>query len=109
MTRKYTYKGKQLTVKELVALSDNVGYDTMLNRLRQGWKIDDAINTPLHSRPTKTKIDLLETIPRADTFNNIELNKQDKAIITGLIADYFKTKQRGMELLEQKKDPKQKA
>lgn len=36
MTRKYTYKGKQLTVKELVALSDNVGYDTMLNRLRQG-------------------------------------------------------------------------
>lgn len=108
MTKKYQYKNKEYTVKELVALS-GIGYDTMLNRLRQGWKIDDAINTPLHSRPTKTKIDLLETIPRADTFNNIELNKQDKAIITGLIADYFKTKQRGMELLEQKKDPKQKA
>ena len=103
MTRKYTYKGKQLTAKDLVALSDNIGYDTMLNRLRQGWTVEDAVKTPLHSRPNKTKVDLLESIPRADTFNEVELTKHDKAIITGLIDNYLKQKQRGMELLENKK------
>lgn len=106
MTKLYQYKGKQLTVKDLVALSDNINYDTMLNRLRQNWSVDDAINTPLHSRPTKTKIDLLTSIPRAQTFNGTELTKQDKIIIASLIDEYFKTKERGMELLEHKKDPK---
>lgn len=100
MTKKYKYRNQELTVKELVKLSDNINYDTMLNRLRQGWKIEDAINTPLHSRPNKAKIDLLETIPKADTFNNIELTKHDKAVIVGLIDDYLKQKQRGMELLQ---------
>lgn len=108
MTRKYNYQGKQLTVKELVAIS-GIGYDTMLNRLRQNWTVEDAVNVPLHSRPTKTKIDLLETIPKAQTFNGTELTKQDKIMITGLIDDYLRRKQRGMELLENKKDPKQKA
>ena len=97
--RKYHYNNKELTAKELVALSDNINYDTILNRLRHGWSVDDAINTPLHSRPSKAKIDLLETIPKADTFDGVELNKQDKAIITGLIADYLKQKQLGMDLL----------
>ena len=106
--RKYHYKNKELTVKELVALS-GIGYDTMLNRLRQGWSVDDAVKTPLHSRPNKTKIDLLESIPKADTFNEVELTKYDKAVIVGMIADYLKTKERGMALLERKKDPKQKA
>lgn len=103
MTRKYTYKGKQLTVKELVKLSDNIGYDTMLNRLRQGWSVDDAIKTPLHSRPGKAKIDLLGSIPKAQTFNGTELNKHDKAVIAGMIADYLERKQRGMELLDKKR------
>lgn len=109
MTKKYHYNNKDYTVKELVKLS-GINYDTMTNRLRQGWTIEDAINTPLHSRPSKTtKIDLLETIPRANTFNGTELNKQDKIMIVGLISDYLKTKERGMALLEQKKDPRQKA
>lgn len=101
MTKKYRYKNKEYTIKDLVAISDNIGYDTMLNRLRQGWKIEDAVNTPLHSRPTKTKIDLLESIPKADTFNGTELTKQDKVMIVGLIDDYLKQKQRGMALLQQ--------
>lgn len=107
--RKYHYKNKELTVKELVALSNGINYDTMLNRLRKGWSVDDAVKTPLHSRPNKTKIDLLKSIPRADTFNGRKLTKQDKIIITGLIADYLERKERGMELLENKKDPKQNA
>ena len=97
--RKYHYRNKDLTVKELVKLSDNIGYDTMLNRLRHGWTIEDAVNTPLHAKPSKAKVDLLESIPKADTFDGVELNKQDKAIITGLIADYLERKERGMELL----------
>lgn len=97
--RKYHYKNKDLTVKELVKLS-GIGYDTMLNRLRHGWSVEDAVNVPLHSRPCKaTKIDLLATIPRADTFDGRELTKQDKVVIVGLIDDYLRQKQRGMELL----------
>lgn len=104
--KKYHYKNKELTVKELVALS-GINYDTMLNRLRQGWTVEDAIKTPLHSRPNKAKVDLMESIPRADTFNEVELTKHDKVVIVGLIDDYLRQKQRGMELLENKKDPKQ--
>lgn len=100
MTRKYQYRNKDYTVKELVKLSEGIGYDAMLNRLRQGWTVDDAIKTPLHSRPSKAaKIDLLNCIPKANAFNNIELSRQDKVIITGLISDYLKTKQKGLELL----------
>lgn len=102
MTRKYNYNNKEYTVKDLVALGDNINYDTMTNRLRKGWSVEDAIKTPLHSRPKEPRqIDLLESIPKADTFNNIDLTKQDKAIITGLIDDYLQQKQRGMELLQQ--------
>ncbi|GET09904.1 hypothetical protein [Ligilactobacillus agilis] len=104
MTRKYHYNNKDLTVKELVALS-GIGYDAMLNRLRKGWTVDDAIKTPLHSRPNKTKIDLLESIPKADTFNSISLTKQDKVVIVGLIDDYLQQKGRGMALLEAEKRP----
>lgn len=100
MTRKYQYRNKEYTVKELVALSNNINYDTMLNRLRQGWSVDDAIKTPLHSRPSKAaKIDLLNCIPKASCFNNIELTKQDKVIIAGLISDYLERKAKGLELL----------
>ena len=100
MTKKYTYQGKQLTVKELVKLSNNIGYDTMTNRLRKGWAVDDAIKTPLHSKPSKAaKIDLLSCIPRASCFNGINLNKQDKAIIVGLIDNYLNQKEKGLELL----------
>lgn len=109
MTKKYHYNNKELTVKELVKLS-GIGYDTMTNRLRKGWSVDDAVNVPLHSRPgTATKIDLLESIPKANTFDGRELTKQDKVIITGLIDDYLKTKQQGMALLENKKDVRQNA
>lgn len=105
MTKKYNYNNKQLTVKELVELSNknntNIGYDTMLNRLRQNWTVEDAIKTPLHNRPGKAaKIDLLSCIPRANTFNGTALNKQDKIVITGLINDYLKQKQQGLELLK---------
>lgn len=103
MTKKYHYNNKELTVKELVALS-GINYDTLLNRLRHGWTVDDAIKTPLHSRPSKaTKIDLLESIPRADCFNGIDLTRQDKAVITGLIADYLSSKAKGLELLDKKR------
>lgn len=103
MTRKYHYKNKDLTVKELVKLS-GIGYDTMLNRLRHGWSVEDAVNTPLHAKPSKaTKVDLLESIPKSNIFNGVELTKQDKVIITGLIADYLERKQRGMELLDKKR------
>lgn len=102
--RKYHYNSKDLTVKELVKLSDNIGYDTMLNRLRKGWSVEDAVKTPLHAKPSKTtKVDLLETIPKVDTFNGIDLTKQDKVIIVGLISDYLERKERGMELLDKKK------
>lgn len=101
MTKKYNYNNKQLTVKELVKLSNNINYDTMTNRLRKGWAVEDAINTPLHNRPGKAaKIDLLESIPKATIFNGTELTKQDKIVITGLIADYLKTKAKGLELLK---------
>lgn len=105
MTKKYHYNNKQLTVKELVKLSNGIGYDAMLNRLRQGWAVEDAINTPLHSKPGKAakQVDLLESIPKASTFNGIDLNKQDKAIITGLIADYLSSKAKGLELLDKKR------
>lgn len=104
MTKLYTYKDKQLTIKELVALSDNINYDTMLNRLRTGWSVDDAIKTPLHNRPGKAaKIDLLSCIPKASCFNNIDLTKQDKIVITGLIADYLNSKAKGLELLNEKR------
>ena len=109
MTRKYHYKNKELTIKDLVKLSDGIGYDAMLNRLRQGWTVEDAVKTPLHSRPTKTKIDLLNCIPKAQTFNGIELTKHDKIMIASLIDEYLQQKQRGMELLENKKDPRQDA
>ena len=98
--RKYHYNNKELTAKELVALSDNINYDTMLNRLRHGWSVEDAVNTPLHAKPSKaTKVDLLESIPKADTFNGKELTRQDKVIIAGMIDNYLKQKERGMELL----------
>lgn len=101
MTKTYFYKGKQLTVKELVSLSDNIGYDAMLNRLRKGWTVEDAIKTPLHNRPGKAaKIDLLSCIPKASCFNGVDLTRQDKIIITGLIADYLSSKAKGLELLE---------
>lgn len=107
--RTYHYNNKDLTAKELVALS-GIGYDTMLNRLRHGWTVEDAIKTPLHARPSQTtKVDLLESIPKAQTFNGRELTKQDKAVIVGLIDDYLQQKAKGMELLEQKKDPRQNA
>lgn len=97
--KKYHYNNKDLTVKELVALSANINYDTMLNRLRHGWSVEDAIKTPLHAKPSKVKVDLLSCIPKADTFDGRELTKQDKAIIVGLIADYLERKEKGMELL----------
>lgn len=85
-------------------LSNNINYDTMTNRLRKGWTVDDAIKTPLHSKPSKAaKIDLLESIPRASCFNGIDLTKQDKVIITGLIADYLSSKAKGLELLNEKR------
>ena len=101
MTKKYNYQGKQLTVKELVKLSNGIGYDAMLNRLRQGWAVDDSIKTPLHSKPSKAakQVDLLHCIPKANAFNGIDLNKQDKIIIAGLIADYLNSKAKGLELL----------
>lgn len=100
MTRKYNYNNKQLTVKELVKLSNGIGYDAMLNRLRKGWAVEDAIKTPLHNRPGKAaKIDLLNCIPKANAFNGIDLTKHDKTIITGLIADYLNSKAKGLELL----------
>lgn len=103
MTRKYHYKNKDLTAKELVAISNGINYDTILNRLRHGWSVDDAVKTPLHSKPNKTKIDLLKTIPKADIFNGRELTKQDKIMIIGLIDNYLKQKERGMELLGKKR------
>ena len=100
MTKKFNYQGKQLTVKELVNLSNGIGYDAMLNRLRQGWAVEDAIKTPLHNRPGKAaKIDLLSCIPKASCFNGTALNKQDKVIIVGLISDYLNSKEKGLELL----------
>lgn len=99
MTKKYLYNNKELTAKELVALS-GIGYDAMTNRLRKGWSVEDAINTPLHAKPSKaTKVDLLESIRKADTFDGKDLTKQDKAIIVGLISDYLEQKEKGLELL----------
>lgn len=101
MTKKYRYRNQEYTVKELVKLS-GIGYDTMLNRLRQNWTVEDAVKTPLHSRPKEPRqIDLLASIPRAQTFNGIDLTKQDKVMIASLIDEYLRRKQRGMELLEQ--------
>lgn len=105
MTKTYNYNNKRLTVKELVKLSNNIGYDTMTNRLRKGWSVEEAVKTPLHFRPGKTKVDLLEHIPKANIFNGVELTKQDKVMIVGLIDNYLRQKGRGMALLEAEKRP----
>ena len=101
MTKKYNYNNKQLTIMELVKLSNGINYDTMTNRLRKGWAVEDAIKTPLHNRPGKAakQVDLLSCIPKASCFDGTELTKQDKVIIVGLISDYLKTKEKGLELL----------
>lgn len=76
--KKYIFHGKEYTVKELVALSDGINYDTMLNRLRQGWSVKDAINLPLHSKPIKQSKELYNMIDQATQHDGQPLSKQAK-------------------------------
>lgn len=80
--RKYILNKKEYTVKELVALSKkkniNINYDTMLNRLRQGWSVADAVNVPLHAKPAKQSKELYSMIDQATQHDGQPLSKQIK-------------------------------
>lgn len=80
--KKYIFHGKEYTVKDLVGLSKknntNIGYDTMLNRLRQGWSVRDAVNVPLHAKPAKQSKELYSMIDQATQHDGQPLSKQAK-------------------------------
>lgn len=97
MTKKYNYQGKQLTLSEISKVT-GLTYELIYSRLRAGDTVEQATRGK-HERKEPVKIDLLSCIPKADTFDGVELTKQDKIIITGLIADYLQQKERGMALL----------
>lgn len=97
MTRKYNYHNKQLTISDLSKLT-GLSYELIYSRLRAGDTVEQATRGK-HERKAAKQVDLLHCIPRASCFNNIELTKQDKVIIVGLIADYLEQKQLGMDLL----------
>ena len=97
MTRKYNYQGKQLTITDLSKLT-GLSYELIYSRLRAGDTVEQATRGK-HERKDPKQIDLLESIPKASCFNGIDLNKQDKVIIVGLISDYLSSKAKGLELL----------
>lgn len=97
MTKKYYYEGKQLTISDLSKLT-GLSYELIYSRLRAGDTVEQATRGK-HERKDPKQVDLLSCIPKASCFNNIELTKQDKVIITGLIADYLSSKAKGLELL----------
>lgn len=101
MTKKYNYQGKQLTIMELSNLT-GLSYELIYSRLRAGDTVEQATRGK-HERKDPKQVDLLHCIPKASCFNNIDLTKQDKVIIVGLIADYLKTKAKGLELLDEKR------
>lgn len=101
LTKKYTYKGKQLTLSE-ISKATGLSYELIYSRLRAGDTVEQAIRNK-HERKELKQVDLLESIPKASCFNNIELNKQDKVIIAGLISDYLEQKAKGLELLDKKR------
>lgn len=101
MTKKYQYKGKQLTIMELTKLT-GLSYELIYSRLRAGDTVEQATRNK-HERKELKQIDLLSCIPKASCFNGTNLNKQDKVIITGLIADYLSSKAKGLELLDKKR------
>lgn len=107
MTKKYNYQGKQLTITDLSKLT-GLSYELIYSRLRNGDTIEQATRGK-HERKDPKQVDLLESIPKANSFNGKELSRQDKVIIVGLIADYLNSKEKGLELLEQQKDPRQHA
>lgn len=80
--RKYILNGKEYTVKELVELSKkkntNINYDTMLNRLRKGWSVEDAVNVPLHAKLAKQSKELYSMIDQATQHDGQPLSKQTK-------------------------------
>jgi len=45
-TRFVEYKGKQMSIKDL-AIELNINYDTLINRVNNGWSIEKIINTPV--------------------------------------------------------------
>lgn len=87
--KKYIFHGKEYTVKELVALSDGINYDTMLNRLRQGWSVKDAINLPLHSKSIKRSKELYNMIDQATQHDGQPLSKQAKRRIKVVLDRMF--------------------
>lgn len=82
MTKKYYYEGKQLTISDLSKLT-GLSYELIYSRLRAGDTVEQATRGK-HERKDPKQVDLLSCIPKASCFNNIELTKQDKVIITGL-------------------------
>lgn len=101
MTKKYTYRNKQVTLSELSKLT-GLSYELIYSRLRAGDTVEQAIRGK-HERKEPKQVDLLHCIPKASCFNGIALNKQDKIVIVGLINDYLKTKEKGLELLNEKR------
>ena len=97
MTRKFNYHNKQLTITDLSKLT-GLSYDLIYSRLRAGDTIEQATRGK-HERKDPKQIDLLESIPKASCFDGKDLTKHDKVIIVGLINDYLKTKEKGLELL----------
>lgn len=97
MTKKYTYKGKQLTISE-ISKATGLTYELIYSRLRAGDTVEQAIRGK-HERKEPKQVDLLHCIPKASCFDGTELTKQDKVIIAGLIADYLNSKAKGLELL----------
>lgn len=91
--KKYIFHGREYTVKDLLGLSKknniNIGYDTMLNRLRQGWSVKDAINLPLHSKPIKQSKELYNMIDQATQHDGQPLSKQTKRRIKVVLDRMF--------------------
>lgn len=101
MTKLYNYKGKQLTLSE-ISKATGLSYELIYSRLRAGDTVEQATRSK-HERKEPKQVDLLHCIPKASCFNNIDLNKQDKVIIAGLISDYLKQKEQGLKLLNEKR------
>lgn len=101
MTKKYYYEGKQLTISDLSKLT-GLSYELIYSRLRAGDTVEQATRGK-HERKDPKQVDLLSCIPKADCFNGVDLTRYDKAMIVGLINEYLKTKEHGMELLDKKR------
>lgn len=61
----YTYNGKSCCLSELVRIS-GLSRDMILGRIREGWSVEDAVDTPKNAIPPSMAASVLA--PVADVF-----------------------------------------